>query len=149
MAGWIVVIENHAPKTHSGAGKNLAPPTEAAAEAFATIEKIHEGMSQHAIRENAAIETNLSKYSCIILNINTFATEKSKKNINIMKALIIIAACLVLALILKVVDILTSMKRINSVGARSNNLSKEMPKIDLNNPEEVKKAMEYYKDLID
>lgn len=66
-----------------------------------------------------------------------------------MKALIIIAACLVLALILKVVDILTSMKRINSVGARSNNLSKEMPKIDLNNPEEVKKAMEYYKDLID
>lgn len=66
-----------------------------------------------------------------------------------MKALTIIAACLILAVILKAIDTFTSIKRINSVGAKSNNLSKEMPRIDLSNPEEVKKAMEYYKGLID
>ena len=47
-------------------------------------------------------------------------------NINIMKALIIIAAMLVLVVVLKVLDALTS-GRINSVGAKSNNLSRNAP----------------------
>ncbi|MCQ2134551.1 MAG: hypothetical protein MJY88_06250 [Bacteroidales bacterium] len=65
-----------------------------------------------------------------------------------MKALIIILACIALALVLKVVDLMTSRK-INSVGAKSNKLSGDMPKIDITNEAELKEALKYYKGLAD
>ncbi len=65
-----------------------------------------------------------------------------------MKALIIILACIALALVLKVVDLYTS-HRINSVGAKSNKLSGNMPKIDITNEAELKEALKYYKGLAD
>lgn len=65
-----------------------------------------------------------------------------------MKAIIIIAAMLVLVVALKVLDALTS-GRINSVGAKSNNHSKRMPRIDINDPESIKEGIAYYKDLED
>lgn len=65
-----------------------------------------------------------------------------------MKALIIILACIALALVLKVVDLYTSHK-INSVGAKSNKLSGNMPKIDITNEAELKEALKYYKGLAD
>lgn len=66
-----------------------------------------------------------------------------------MKAVIIIAACLVLAVALRVVDILTESKRIRSVGAKSNNNSKYIPTIDLSDPKSVEAGLEHYRDLID
>lgn len=66
-----------------------------------------------------------------------------------MKALIIIAACLGLAVVLRIADVLISRKPINSVGAKANDKSKDMPKMDINNPESVAEALAHYKDLDD
>jgi len=66
-----------------------------------------------------------------------------------MKALIITAAVLVLAMALKILDVLTSGKRINSVGAKSNNESKRMPRIDINDPVSVQEGIAHYKHLDD
>lgn len=66
-----------------------------------------------------------------------------------MKALIIILAAIALSLVLKAIDVFTSRKRINSVGAKSNGFSKNMPKIDITNEEELKEALKYYKDMAD
>ena len=66
-----------------------------------------------------------------------------------MKAIIITASALALALALKMVDVLTSGKRINSVGAKSNNLSKRMPSININDPVSVQEGIAHYKDLDD
>lgn len=66
-----------------------------------------------------------------------------------MKALIIIASCIALALVLKIVDLLTSRKAIKSVGAKSNGFSKDIARIDITNPEDIKAAVEYYKGLPD
>ena len=64
-----------------------------------------------------------------------------------MKAIIITASALALAL--KLVDVLTSGRRINSVGAKSNNLSKRMPSININDPVSVQEGIAHYKDLDD
>lgn len=66
-----------------------------------------------------------------------------------MKALIIIATCIAFAFVLRVVEIITSRKRINSVGAKSNNLSKDMPRIDIRDEEQLNKALDHYKNLMD
>jgi len=66
-----------------------------------------------------------------------------------MKALIIIAACLGLALVLRVSEVLIARKTINSVGAKANDKSKDMAKIDFNDPESVAEAMAHYKHLDD
>lgn len=66
-----------------------------------------------------------------------------------MKALIIIAACLVLAFLFRVIDQLSSRRVINSVGARANSRSKDMARIDINDANQLKEALEHYKDLID
>ena len=66
-----------------------------------------------------------------------------------MKALIIIAVCILLSLVLKAVLYFTKSRPINSVGGRANTYSTQMAKFDLNDPEDVKMAMEVYKDLID
>lgn len=65
-----------------------------------------------------------------------------------MKALIVILTCIALALVLKVVDLMTG-RRIKSVGAKSNRLSGDMPKIDITNQAELEEALKYYKDLED
>lgn len=66
-----------------------------------------------------------------------------------MKALIIIACCIAFAFVLKMVDVFSNRQNIKSVGAKSNKESRNIPKVDISNPEEVKKAMEYYKGLTD
>lgn len=66
-----------------------------------------------------------------------------------MKGLIIIAGIIAFAFLIKVVDTFTSRKPINSVGAKSNKESASMPKVDISNPEELKKALEHYKGLAD
>lgn len=66
-----------------------------------------------------------------------------------MKALIIIASCIALAFLFKVIETFTSRKRINSVGAKSNNLSKDMPKIDIRDEKQLNNALEHYKNMID
>jgi len=66
-----------------------------------------------------------------------------------MKALIIIAACLGLALVLKITEVLIARKPINSVGAKANDKSKDIAKIDISNPESVAEAVAHYKNLDD
>ena len=66
-----------------------------------------------------------------------------------MKALIIIAACLSLALILKIAEQLIARKPINSVGAKANDKSRVMATIDLNDPKSVEEAVAHYKNLDD
>lgn len=66
-----------------------------------------------------------------------------------MKAFLIILSSIVLALILKVVGILTSRQNIHSVGAKSNKLSRKMPNIDITDEEQLREALEYYKGLPD
>lgn len=66
-----------------------------------------------------------------------------------MKAIIIVLAGLMLAVVLKVVEIMVDSKRIKSVGAKSNNKSMNIPTIDLNDPESVKAGLEHYKGLED
>lgn len=67
----------------------------------------------------------------------------------IMKALIIIASCIALSFLFKVIETFTSRKRINSVGAKSNNLSKDMPRIDIRDEKQLNKALDHYKNMID
>ncbi|MCQ2141295.1 MAG: hypothetical protein MJY83_02985 [Bacteroidales bacterium] len=66
-----------------------------------------------------------------------------------MKALIIIASCIAFAFLFRVVEYFTSKEGIKSVGAKANRNYKDMAKLDINNEEELKKALEAYKDLID
>lgn len=66
-----------------------------------------------------------------------------------MKALLIILGCIALALVLKIAELLSSRRRINSVGAKSNKWSADMPKVDITNEAELKKALESYKGLAD
>lgn len=66
-----------------------------------------------------------------------------------MKALVIIAACIAFAFILKVIDTFSNHHNLKSVGAKSNKESRSIPKIDITNPDELKKALEYYKDQMD
>lgn len=66
-----------------------------------------------------------------------------------MKALLIISALLVLAIVLRAVELLSKRQTIKSVGGKANKNSKEIARIDLNNPEDVKAAVEAYKDLMD
>ena len=65
-----------------------------------------------------------------------------------MKALIVIAALIVLAFVLRAVEYFTSSK-IKSVGAKSNTKSKDMAKIDINDEKALKEALDYYKNLTD
>lgn len=84
--------------------------------------------------------------------LSTFALSNKDRNkllIIIMKALIIIAACILFPLALKAVLYFTKSRPINSVGGKANTYSTQMAKFDLNDPEDVKKAMEVYKDIAD
>ena len=54
-----------------------------------------------------------------------------------------------LAVVLRIADVLISRRPINSVGAKSNDKSKNMPKMDINNPASVAEALAHYKDLDD
>lgn len=66
-----------------------------------------------------------------------------------MKALIIIAVCLTLALVLRIFEILTSRQNIKSVGGKANRNSRNMSKVDITDAEDLKKALELYRDLAD
>lgn len=66
-----------------------------------------------------------------------------------MKAIIIVAACLLLAVVLKVIESISSRKPINSVGARANSNSKNIAKIDINDKHSLEEAIERYKYLDD
>ena len=66
-----------------------------------------------------------------------------------MKALIIIAVCLTLALVLRIFEILTSRQNINSVGGKANRNSRNMSRVDITDAEDLKKALEHYRDLAD
>ena len=66
-----------------------------------------------------------------------------------MKAIVIIFSCIALAMVLKVVDIFTSRKRINSVGAKANENSKYIAHIDINDPVSVQEGIAHYKNLDD
>ena len=63
--------------------------------------------------------------------------------------IIITVAAVALAMALKILDIITSGRRINSVGAKANNKSKRMPRIDINDPVSVQEGIAHYKDLDD
>ena len=54
-----------------------------------------------------------------------------------MKALIITLACLALAFVLRISDDFARRRRIQSVGAKANNKSREMATIDLGDAESV------------
>lgn len=101
---------------------------------------------------HAVIGKNIDRSYCRSDCMHTFApsmlTNTNQLILIIMKALIVILACIALALAIKVVDLLTG-RRINSVGAKSNKLSSDMPKIDITNEAELKEALKYYKDLAD
>lgn len=70
-------------------------------------------------------------------------------DINVMKALLIILAVLAFSLVLRIIDTFTSRRKINSVGAKSNSISKDMPKVDITNEEELKKALDHYRGMAD
>jgi len=99
----------------------------------------------------AIIETNTSQCFSTLLDDNTFALSKkiNHSKTNIMKALIIIAACLTLALVLRIAEVLIARKPINSVGAKANDKSNGIAKIDVTNPESVAEAVAHYKHLDD
>ncbi|MBQ0043431.1 MAG: hypothetical protein KBT05_00235 [Bacteroidales bacterium] len=65
-----------------------------------------------------------------------------------MKAIIIIAAVIVLAAAFRVYDYVSS-SRINSVGDRANSKSRSMAKFDISDEESVKELVNHYKDMID
>ena len=66
-----------------------------------------------------------------------------------MKALIIIAVCLTLALLLRIIELFTSRKDINNVGGRAHRNSRNIAKVDITDAESLKNALELYKDLAD
>jgi len=66
-----------------------------------------------------------------------------------MKAVVIILGCLTLAVVLRVLEVLTSRKRINSVGAKSNRKSSEIPTMNINDPISIEEGLEHYKNLED
>lgn len=65
-----------------------------------------------------------------------------------MKAIIIIAAVLVLVAAVRVYDYVSS-SRINSVGNRANKKSSAMAKYDISDKESVKQLVSDFKDMID
>ncbi|MCQ2145436.1 MAG: hypothetical protein MJY72_06810 [Bacteroidales bacterium] len=65
-----------------------------------------------------------------------------------MKAIIIIAAVLVLVAAVRIYDYVSS-SRINSVGDRANAKSSSMAKFDISDKESVKELVNNYKDMID
>lgn len=65
-----------------------------------------------------------------------------------MKSLVIIGSCLALAIVFKVVEYLTCGNT-RSVGAKANKKFKTIAKVDINDKEALKEAMEHYNDLID
>lgn len=67
----------------------------------------------------------------------------------LMKAFIVILTTILSAMVLKVADYFTNTRGIKSVGAKSNKESRNIPKIDITNQNDLKKALEYYKEMAD
>lgn len=115
--------------------------------AITVIAGTYDHGSLPAVYAFATIATNTNRNCCRCDCVHTFVLSKIY-NQNIMKALIVIAALVALAFVFRVVELLTG-RRIKSVGAKSNRLSGNMPKIDITNEAELKEALKYYKDLVD
>jgi len=66
-----------------------------------------------------------------------------------MKAIAIVAGCLAAAVALRIVEVLSSRKRINSVGAKSNAKSKDIATINIGDEISIQEGLEHYKFLDD
>ena len=66
-----------------------------------------------------------------------------------MKLFLIFSAIVAFAFVLRVVDVCTSRRRIKSLGASSNNASKDIPRVDVTDPEDLKRALDYDRDVLD
>jgi len=74
---------------------------------------------------------------------------QKKPNIKNMTAIIVISVCFVLALVLRILESLTSSRKIKSVGANANRISKRIARFNINDDEDVLDIVEKYRDLID
>lgn len=66
-----------------------------------------------------------------------------------MKATVILTIFFVAVVVLKVIDLLSTSKKIKSVGGRASSESKNIAKMDLSDMESVKAALAEYKGLAD
>ena len=66
-----------------------------------------------------------------------------------MKLFLIFSAIVALAFILRVVDVFTSRRKIKMLVANSNNASKDIPRVYVTDPEDLKRALDYYRDMLD
>lgn len=66
-----------------------------------------------------------------------------------MEAIIVIAVTILFAFVLKALDYFSNRRNLKSVGAKSNAMSRNIPKVDITNPEELKNALDYYTDFPD
>lgn len=66
-----------------------------------------------------------------------------------MKALVIISLCLLFVAIVRCVNYIFDNVAIKSVGAKANRKSAQIAKVNINDSEDIKRAVEYYKSMID
>lgn len=66
-----------------------------------------------------------------------------------MKIIVIISSVLVLAIALRMLDVYTNKSKLKSIGASSNKASRNIPKVDVTDPEDLKRALDYYRDMTD
>lgn len=66
-----------------------------------------------------------------------------------MKALVIIALCLSFVAITRFMNFVFDNVAIKSVGAKANRKSSKIAKVNINDSEDIKRAVEYYKSMID
>ncbi len=66
-----------------------------------------------------------------------------------MKALVIISLCLLFVVIVRCVNYIFDNVAIKSVGAKANRKSAKIAKVNINDSEDIKRAVEYYKSMID
>lgn len=66
-----------------------------------------------------------------------------------MKIILIITALIAVAIVLRVIDLFTNKASLKSIGAKSNRAYRNIPTINITDEEELKKALDYYKDMLD
>ena len=66
-----------------------------------------------------------------------------------MKIVFIITAIIAVFIVLRAIDQFTNKTSVKSIGAKSNRAYRNIPTINITDEEELKKALDYYKDMID
>ena len=66
-----------------------------------------------------------------------------------MKLFLIFSAIVAFAFILRVIDVLTSRRKIKRLGGNSNDAAKDIARVDVTDPEDLKRALDYYRDMLD